>query len=121
MAKSICAFLLTNQKVPVDFAKATGIAENGRIFLLTHNPKSKKWPVFVTARRHHKDHETFAMTVGWNDFLVGSKVCIGSMILFEFLSNKDNIIIEAKVEKNGEKRLFSPKKRRGRPPNFSKF
>lgn len=110
----------TELEVPGDFAKATGIAENGRIFLLTHHPKSKKWPVFVTTRRQDKD-PTFAMTVGWNDFLVGCKVGVGSMILFEFLSNKDNIIIEAKVVKNGAKRLFSPKKRRGRPPNFSKF
>ncbi|XP_073044878.1 B3 domain-containing protein REM9-like [Primulina eburnea] len=109
----------TELEVPGDFAKGTGIAENGRIFLLTH-PKSKKWPVFVTTRRHDKD-QSFAMTVGWNDFLVGSKMRIGSMILFEFLSNKDNIIIEAKVVKDGKKGLFSPKKRRGRPPNFSKF
>lgn len=110
----------TELEVPRDFAEATGIAEDGRIFLLTRHPKPKKWPVFVTARRQDKD-PSFAMTVGWNDFLVGSKVCIESMILFEFLSNKDNIIIEAKVVKNGKKGLFSLKKRRGRPPNFSKF
>ncbi|KZV24985.1 hypothetical protein F511_01955 [Dorcoceras hygrometricum] len=104
----------TELEVPRDFAETTGIAENGRIFLLTQ-PSSKKWPVIVTARRRE---ESFAMTVGWNDFLVGRKVRVGSTILFEFLSNRDDIVIGAKVVKNGKMALYSPKKRRGRPPKL---
>ncbi|XP_073158498.1 B3 domain-containing protein REM9-like [Henckelia pumila] len=108
----------TELEVPTDFAKATGIAENGNIVILTH-PKSKKWPVFVTSRKLQE--ESFAMTVGWNDFLVGAKVTIGSTILFEFLSNGEYTTLEAKVVKNGGHRLYSPKKRRGRPPKSCKF
>ncbi|KAL0343603.1 UNVERIFIED_CONTAM: B3 domain-containing protein [Sesamum angustifolium] len=97
--------------IPRDFVLGSGIVRNRKLTLV--NAKGKKWPVHVSAKRGGR----YAMTGGWNEFLTGNRVVVGSTFSFELISSSDNII-EAKVLNTGtDGELFSyAKKKRGRPP-----
>ncbi|KAG8362614.1 hypothetical protein BUALT_BualtUnG0058600 [Buddleja alternifolia] len=101
------------RKIPRGLAMSTGIVRNKKLKL--KYGKGQKWPIYVSAKQCGK----FAITWGWNEFLTGNKMVIGSMISLEFVGNE----IEAKVLKkgiNGE--IFDfVKKKRGRRPKLPIF
>ncbi|KAG8384484.1 hypothetical protein BUALT_Bualt04G0122500 [Buddleja alternifolia] len=78
-------------KIPRGLAMSTGIVRNKKLKL--KYGKGQKWPIYVSAKQCGK----FAITWGWNEFLTGNKMVIGSMISLEFVGNE----IEAKVLKKG--------------------
>ncbi|KAK4416257.1 putative B3 domain-containing protein [Sesamum alatum] len=98
-------------EIPRDFVLGTGILRNRKLTLV--NAKGKKWPVHVTAKRCSR----FAMTAGWNEFLTGNRVVVGSTISFELVSSSDNMVEAKMLKEETDGELFSyAKKKRGRPP-----
>ncbi|XP_073063813.1 putative B3 domain-containing protein At5g66980 isoform X1 [Primulina eburnea] len=96
------------------FVLSAGIAGDRTIHL--QDSKSRLWPVQITSSSRQGGGYRFALTAGWNDFLVGNKVAIGSTVLLE-CEVPGGSLVKAKVLNNGTKggKLFQPRGRKGTP------
>ncbi|XP_073147133.1 putative B3 domain-containing protein At5g66980 [Henckelia pumila] len=104
----------TRLDIPKAFVLSTGIAGDRTIHL--QDSKSRLWPVQMASFPRQKGQYRFALTGGWNDFLVGNKVAIGSTVLLK-CEESGGSLVKAKVLNDGANggKLFKFRGQRGRP------
>ncbi|XP_075488892.1 B3 domain-containing protein REM10-like [Primulina tabacum] len=100
--------------IPKYFVLSAGIAEDRTIHL--QDSKLRLWPVQMESIPRQNRAYRFALTAGWNDFLVGNKAAPGSTVLLECEEPGGNLV-KAKVLNKGTNggKLFKPRRLKGSP------
>ncbi|KZV49751.1 hypothetical protein F511_24212 [Dorcoceras hygrometricum] len=104
----------TRLEIPKTFVLSAGIGCHRMVHL--QDSKSRLWPVQMVSVSRQKGGNGFVLTAGWNEFLVGNKVAIGSTVVLK-CEAPGGSLVKAKVLDNGTKggQLIQPPRGKGRP------